>query len=355
MSSPPTEIRLTLTPRGRFELVDVAGRIDAEHGDLLRRHRAALYCSLHTTAGYLDQPLAERLLTRRERLALFFKAFGTVFPPGAAYRHDAMDLRAELSEAQRLVEPKNGDSHLTFIGARMRNCATYRNHGAGPVYFIDLDGVFRGTGRQRTTTVVGYDQETPVGTTRIAVPTSRHPIDAVNLGDARVGLFEAIDELLLRSGIEKGRVDIALDSDERNASLTVNEYETLLMQHDLTEVLQNPFRFAAQTGRHMLDAPLAIPGKTMSYARYDVVRVLNSLIDAFGMEESVVERLLARLMAVPARLLLRTRRVSFLASDVSGEGRARLVRGTYQSPILVQWQASASYRRALQVTLVRLG
>jgi hypothetical protein len=134
----------------------------------------------------------------------------------------------------------------------------------------------------------------------------------------------------------------------------VNEYETLLMQYDLKEVLQNPLRFAARTGRHMIDDPLAIPGKTVNYARYDVVRVLNSLIEAFGMEESVVERLVARLMAVPARRLLRTRRISFLASDLASEGRARLVRGTYQSPILVQWQSAQGQRRTLHVSLVRL-
>jgi len=350
----PTELRLTLTPRGRFDVVDVAGRIQAEHGDALGRHRAALFCSLHTTAGYLDPRLASRLLPHRERLALFFKAFRAVFPPDAAYRHDAMHLRAELSDEQRAVEPRNGDSHLTFIGAGLRNCATYPSQPARPVYFIDLDGVSHAARRQRTTTVVGYDHATRVAQTRLEVPTSGHPIDAVNLGDPRLGLFEAVEDLLAKAGVEKARVDVTLGPDERNAGLTVNEYETLLMQHDLKEVLSNPFKFAAQTGRHMLDDPLAIPGKTINYARYDVVRVLNSLIDAFGMEESVVERLLAKLMSVPARRLLRTRRVSFLASDVAREGRVRLVRGTYQSPILVQWQTPAGRRRSLEVSLVQL-
>jgi hypothetical protein len=149
-------------------------------------------------------------------------------------------------------------------------------------------------------------------------------------------------------------VDIALEPAERNVGLTVNEYETLLMQHDLKEVLQNPLKYAAQKGRHMLDDPLAIPGKTINYARYDVVQVLNVLIEAFGVQESVVERLIARLMAAPARRFLRTRRISFLASDHSGEGRSRVVRGTYQSPILVQWQAGEGMARGLEISLVRL-
>jgi hypothetical protein len=354
MPPPPTEIRLTLAPRGRFDVIDVTGRIQAEFGDALEKHRGALYCSLHTTAGYLEQRFASRLRDHHERLSLFFRAFGAVFPPEAAYEHDKMHLRAELSEEQRAVEPRNGDSHLTFIGTGMRNCVTYRNRAASPVYFIDLDGMNLGTHRQRRTSVVGYDRETVVDRFRLTVPTSRHPIDAVNLGDARLGLFEAIDEWLARAGIEKGRVDIALEPSERNVGLTVNEYETLLMQHDLREVLQNPLKYAAQKGRHMLDDPLAIPGKTINYARYDVVRVLNLLIEAFGVQESVVERLIAKVMAAPARRFLRTRRISFLASDHSQEGRSRVVRGTYQSPILVQWQAPEGLARELEISLVRL-
>jgi thiamine phosphate synthase YjbQ (UPF0047 family) len=354
MPAPPTEIRLTLEPRGRFDVIDVAARIQAELGEVLQRHRGALYCSPHTTAGYLEQRLASRLLHHRERLSLFFKAFGAVFPPEAAYEHDKMHLRAELSEAQRAVEPRNGDSHLTFIGTGMSNCVRYRNRAASPVYFIDLDGINQGTRRQRRTSVLGYDQETVVERFRLTVPTSRHPIDAINLGDARLGLFGSIDEGLARAGIEKGRVDIALEASESNVGLMVNEYETLLMQHDLREVLQNPLKFAAQKGRHMLDDPLAIPGKTINYARYDVVRVLNRLIEAFGVEESVVERLIARLMAAPARRFLRTRRISFLASDHAQEGRSRAVRGTYQNPILVQWQAPEGQSRELEISLVRL-
>jgi hypothetical protein len=59
-------------------------------------------------------------------------------------------------------------------------------------------------------------------------------------------------------------------------------------------------------------------------------------------------------MAVPARKLLRTRRVSFLASDPGREGCVRLVRGRYQSPILVQWQTAPGHSRRLDVSLVRL-
>lgn len=354
MSSLPTEVHLTLAPEGRFDAIDVTQRLRAEFGDLLDRHQKALYCSLHTTAGYLERGLAARLLHHQERLGHFFKAFRTVFPPDAAYRHDQMHLRSELSQEQREVEPKNADSHLTFIGSGMRNCVTYPNQPQAPVYFIDLDGVNEGTRRQRTTSVLAYDSERLVERARISVPVSRHPIDSINLADPRLGVLDAVNELLARTGLEKGRVDIALDPTERDAGLTVNEYETLLMQHDLAEVLRNPLKFAALKGRHILDDPLAIPSKTINYAKYDVVRVLNSILEAFGAHESLVERLVAKVMAVPARRFLRSRRVSFLASDQAAEGRARVVRGTYQSPILVQWRTPERRVRRVEISLVRL-
>ena len=119
------------------------------------------------------------------------------------------------------------------------------------------------------------------------------------------------------------------------------------MQHDLVDVLKDPLRFAAQKGQHILDDPLAVPGKTLNYARYDFVRVFNSLVEVFGLDNSAVEKLAAKLLAVPARRFLRMkRRISFLASDPDGSGRARLVRGTYQSPILVQWGRAENGRPA---------
>ena len=117
---------------------------------------------------------------------------------------------------------------------------------------------------------------------------------------------------------------------------------------------RNPLRFAKIKGRNMLDDPLAIPRKTLSYARYDVVLVLNSLMEALRLDQSSFERLVAKVMAVPAQRFLRSRRVSFLAAADAGHAAARLVRGTYQSPILVQWQSAERQARRLDVVLVQL-
>src|SRR5512139_2398471 len=209
MGSSPAEIRLTLNPSRRFEAIDVNRKVQEDAGDLLARYRRTLYCSLHTTAGYLDQSLAGRMHHHRGRLAQFFDAWNALFPQHADYRHDQMELRSELSDEQKEVEPRNGDSHLTFIGSGMRNCVTYRNQPRAPVYFIDLDGTNGDTQRERRTTIVAYDEERVVTRDSFTVPVSHHPIDSVNLADPKLGLVDRIQDLLAGSGLEKGRVDIS--------------------------------------------------------------------------------------------------------------------------------------------------
>jgi len=320
-------------------------------GDVLRGHRRAVYCSMHTTAGYLDQRLSARL---RHNEAEFVQSFHAVFPRGAAYHHDRMELRTELSDEQKEVEPRNADSHLTFIGAGLRNCVTYQNLPNEPVYFIDLDGAHDATRRTRTTAVLAYDDERVVLQTSAGVPVSKHPIDSVNLADPRIGLLDRVNDLLARTGLERARVDLSIQAGERNVGLTVNEYETLLMQHDLVDVLRNPLRFAKIKAHNMLDDPRAIPGKTLSYAKYDVVRVLNRLMEALGLEQSSFERLVAKVMSVPAQRFMRSRRVSFLAGKDADSAAARVLRGTYQSPILVQWQPAIGQQRRLDISIVKL-
>ena len=77
-------------------------------------------------------------------------------------------------------------------------------------------------------------------------------------------------------------MDVSLAPEERHAGLTVNEYETLLMKHDLREVLRDPFRFVAEKGKSALRDPKAIPAKTLNYAKFDGVQILNKLMDRMG-------------------------------------------------------------------------
>jgi thiamine phosphate synthase YjbQ (UPF0047 family) len=350
----PTALRLKLAPQRRFEAIDVNRRITAEAGDVLHRYGRALYCSFHTTAGYLDQSLSARMHHRQDLLSQFFRAFHTLFPEGGEYHHDRMELRSELSDEQKVIEPRNADSHLTYIGSGMRNCVTYRARPDKPVYFIELDGMTEAIRRERTTKIVAYDEERTVARSSLAIPVSKHPVDSINLADPRLGLLETINELLAETGMQYGRVDLIVDPAERNVGLTVNEYETLLMQNDLADVLRNPLRFARIKARNALHDPLAIPGKTLNYAKYDVVRVLNSLMEALSLDEGSLERLIAKVMSLPARRFVRSRRVSFLAAGETPTAGATLLRGTYQSPILVQWQSPERQQRRVEIVLSEL-
>jgi hypothetical protein len=104
----------------------------------------------------------------------------------------------------------------------------------------------------------------------------------------------------------------------------------------------------------MIDDPLSIPTKTINYAKYDLPRLLNSLVEALHWDHSVFERVMAKAMAVPARRLLRSRRVTFLAAHDEESDRPQLVRGQYQSPILVQWQPADGRSRTVDITVVGL-
>jgi hypothetical protein len=59
-------------------------------------------------------------------------------------------------------------------------------------------------------------------------------------------------------------------------------------------------------------------------------------------------------MSLPARRFFRSRRVSFLAAADEGQETPRLLSGTYQSPILVQWQSAEKQTRNVDVNLVEL-
>ena len=352
MSATPLEVTLQIQPRRRIELIDVAQRLREECGDLLDRHSKAIYCSYHTTAGYFDQAWCSRLQFSRDRLQNFLGLFEKLYPAGANYFHDKLHLRNELTEKQKETEPLNADSHLTFISSGLRNCVTYVHKPEDPVFFVDLDGVYQDQRRTRQTTVVGFDHEEPVESLEFDVAVSAHPIDSVNLSESRRGLFDELEALRARHSVEKGRIDISLAETEQHAGLTVNEYETLLMQRDVAEVLRDPLRFMAQKGKHALQDPLAIPNKTLSYAKYDLVQVVNEVMDVLGVSESFIERLLARVVALPASRFFRLRRsISLLISDQGGS--ASIQQGTYQSPVLLQWRKADTHTRRLRATLMR--
>jgi hypothetical protein len=77
-------------------------------------------------------------------------------------------------------------------------------------------------------------------------------------------------------------------------------------------------------------------------------------MDAFRVSESVVERIVAAFMGVPASRFLRVKRgISLLVSNGESGGKGRIVQGRYQSPILIQWKRTDTQMRRLDVTITR--
>jgi thiamine phosphate synthase YjbQ (UPF0047 family) len=348
----PVEVTLELTPRARFDIIDVRERLRAVHGGLLDGYSHHLYHSFHTTAGYLEQSLATRLTREKDTVAPYVEVFRAMFPEGAGYEHDQLHRRQDLTTEERKVEPRNADSHLAFMAAGLSTCVTYVNRPQESVCFVDLDGITDGRPRRRLTSIVGFNREQDAGRLQIEVPVSNHPVDSVNLKDPRLGIYDQIVELVQAHGITNGRVRLELPRGERQAGLTVNEYETLLMRHDLADVLRNPFRFAAERGRHLLAHPRSIPSKALDYAKYDMVRALNQVLDVTGLRESLLERLFARAIAVPAGRFLRMKRSVNLRIRES-DGKGVIADGRYQSPILVQWRRADQRVRTIDATLTR--
>ncbi|TVP50195.1 MAG: hypothetical protein EA350_00960 [Gemmatimonadales bacterium] len=347
MTASVTAIRLELRPSRRPEAIDLGALLDqalGEGGTDSARH--FFFISHHTTAGFLDPGLRQRLAADPKRLAEFLAALGSVFPPDAGYEHDQLHLRDELTAAQRETEPLNADAHLAFIGGGFTNCISVPAGDHRPLWFIDLDGVYLDRNnltirRTRSATVVGYHQEELTERVRLHVPVPRGA-GVVRLDDPEFGIFPRIRETLDREGISSGRVGIRLSDPSPGVGITVNEFEALLMGRDLTRALADPLGFA-RSGAEALAGTLS----------------------ALGMASGRLRRLMDRALAHPAgRFLRMQRQVSLgvlppedeagsLAMDSGQPGV--LVSGTYQSPLLVQRAGTAGGRRALEVEFHRFG
>jgi len=352
MSAQPREILLHLTPRSRFDLIDVAASVRAQHCDVFTTYRKTLCCSFHTTAGYLDQPFCAALDYSEKRLRQFLLIFQKLFPPNAGYFHDCMRLRTELSPSAKAQEPANADSHLTFISAGLQNCVTYANKVQVPIYFIDLDGLSPHARRTRRTTMLLYNQETVAYRGTFAIPTRpAHPIDAFNLRDPQYGLFAHLQHLIEVYGIEHGRIDIRLAPRERHVGLTVNEYETMLMCNDLPEVLRDPLRYMLRHSKALLANPAAIPAKMRDYAIYDLIHLYNEVMDNVQIGRTLIERGLSFLSGPASRLFRLKRCIQLFISGHGEAGQERIIQGIYQSPILIQYQQAEQGVRGLEITL----
>lgn len=349
-------VTLELQPEQRPEALDLRPHLEGEGGWSNGSLSPRLLCiSYHTTAGFLDRSLRTRVGHDPARLRRFLDSLVAFFPPEAGYEHDRLHLRDELTDAQKLCEPLNADAHLAFIGGGFTNCTTYEAPSGEPIWFVDFDGIYRDREdrpiqRTRKATVVGFEHEDVLLRLPLEVEVPSGPV-ALNLGDPSVGLLDQVEAQVQRLGIEYGRVTLRLDPRERDVGLTVNEYEALLMSRDLIDVLERPFHFVWAVANRFSKTPLAAPVELAATA---LTRALESL----GITPSRRSRILSRALSSDSPRVLRMRRHANLAilplegSTANAEGR--IVRGTYQSPILVQRNGTADGRRRLLATFRRM-
>lgn len=271
------EREIHIRPAARFDIVDLSSALST----LRRERRFLLLWSAHTTAGFLGRQALERLRACRSSPSAYVAEYRCRFPAGAGYQHDDLGRRTELSPLDRLVEPQNADAHLTFIAAGLETCVCIATRVDWPAIFIDLDGVGPGGPRRRTVRAIGYSQDRTVAScTVVAEPPDAGTL-AVSLTSAAPDLQSWILRELARHRVGTGYVELTVDRSS-DAWLTVNEYEPLLMHHDLRKAL------------HDWSADRATRG-----------------------------------------LLRLHRSVRLLASADESSGRSSLVTGHYQSPVLV--------------------
>ena len=262
MADKPLDLTVEIAPKARFDLVDLRQTFAAEHeraGGLLR-----IVCTGPATRRRAFWTGVWRRACSASTSRATSRRFRTIFPEGAGYEHDRLERRSDLDAEQRAVEPRNADSHLAFMAGGLRTCVTHPNTPTEHVFFVDLDGVNDGRPRQRRTRLIGFNTERQVATTRIEVPVSSHA-DGLDQPQGP-GARRLRAAARLRAPVRRRARPSARGADpagERHSGLTVNEYETLLMRHDLAEVLGNPFRFVAEKYRHALANPLAVPARTL--------------------------------------------------------------------------------------------
>ena len=243
------------------------------------------FCSVHTTAGFLEQPLVLKLGNNREGIESLVRSARRLFPEGAPYWHDRMELRSELSAEQRKHEPLNADSHLAFICLGLCNCVLYESTPDHPVYFIDLDGKSKETFRSRKSMVVGYNNATCVHEETLKVDLPKKNQCAVDLNKS----LPDLQALVAKYQIHRGLVTLELAPGEKHAGVTVNEFEALLVERDITDVLLNPLRYMLHNAPQFARHPLMVPSKAKNMLQYEIRLAIRDGLRVANRSVSILE------------------------------------------------------------------
>jgi len=319
---------------------------------------------LHTTAGLLEQSFATKLGNTQEGINNLIQSARRLFPEGAPYWHDQMELRDELSVEQRKYEPLNADSHLAFICLGLCNCVLYTFDPKNPIFLIDLDGEFQGIFRSRKLLAIGYNNVECVHEDSIAVSMPHKDQGALDLSDTLKNYQTIIDQ----HKIQRGVITFELDPREKFSGVTVNEFETLLMERDITDVLKNPLKFMLSNVSEFARRPFSIPGKAKQVIMYELhqtirdglklatrgASALEHIAERLGVDLPLLEHAIDRIATpLETRWMNLGSSVRFLINTDDNEVSGRIMTGTYQSPILIQWRRPESDIRNLKVRVLR--
>ena len=359
---------IALSPQRRLDIIDVAQELVDNLYSQFEGYRKLLFCSLHTTAGYLHQQLATKLGHERNSVNAYVRSVQRLFPEGAPYWHDRMHLRTELSEEQRKFEPLNADSHLAFICLGLANCVTYDNKLNAPVHFIDLDGMYNGQLRNRKSWVVGYNTTECVYESMIEIPAPEKHVQAINLTDDKTDLLSLIKRLVQQHRINRGLATIDLEDDEKYAGLTVNEYETLLVEKDLTTAILDPLKYMVRNSPKLVRDPFSIPSKAKKFLTNEFKKIapevlntasrnmsrLEYVVERLGFHLQFLENIIDRLAAPSeARWMNLGRNINLLINAENEYQNGSVKLGPFQNPILIQWRRPDSKVRRLRLRLLR--
>lgn len=322
------------------------------------------FCSVHTTAGFLEQPLVLKLGNNREGIESLVRSARRLFPEGAPYWHDRMELRSELSAEQRKHEPLNADSHLAFICLGLCNCVLYEFTPDDPVYFIDLDGKSKETFRSRKSMVVGYNNAACVHEEILKIDLPKKNQCAVDLSKS----LPDLQALVAKYQIHRGLVTLELAPGEKHAGVTVNEFEALLVERDITDVLMNPLRYMLHNAPQFARHPLMVPSKAKNMLQYEIrlairdglrvanrsVSILEYMVERLGIHLPLLEYVIDRIASpLEARWMNLGSTIQLLINAKDKDPLGRVVVGTYQSPILIQWRRPESDVREMHLRLLR--
>ena len=359
---------MKLVPKQRTEITDVVPLLALHCNGALASYRKLLYCSLHTTAGFLDPDMAAKLEHRRESVEAVIQSAKRLFPSGAPYWHDRMYLRSELSDEQKLREPHNADSHLVYISMGLGSAVEYDNDPDLPVYFVDLDGTNGRMRRHRHYVVVAYNSKACVHEYEVEIVMPDKPVVSVNLAGKVFGEGNDLASLVARHNVRRGAVVLGLADDEEHAGLTVNEFEPLLIENDLAGVLDNPLYYMKKEAVGIVKDPRSLPKRAKKYLTQDLIQIINEIVATVGRHTSILHRVIERLgRSIPylervieyvattsaSRWMGLNRSINLLINSDGDHTPGGLVMGTYQSPILVQWRRPEARTRRVYVRLVR--